>query len=90
MGDDPMKDDGVKKNWVKEYSIVPIPVNFRSLLSPICSLKNGRILFQNGMGRLACYDKERKRLTYIKKIDKGFQMVTHIRSLISVKRAGSY
>ncbi len=70
-----MKDDGVKKNWEKEYSIVPTRGNFGSLLSPLCFLKNGRILFQNGMGRMACYDKERKRLTYVKKIDKGFQIV---------------
>ena len=73
-----------------EYSIVPTPGNFGSLLSPLCFLKNGRIWFQNGMGRLACHDKERKRLTFVKKIDKGFQMVTHIRSLISVKGVGSY
>lgn len=86
------KDYGGKRKWVKEYAIVSTSPNIRGPFLPLCLMRNGRILFQTGWGKLVCYDIVRKRCTHhqIKRINSGFQLVAHVGSLISVMGAESY
>lgn len=49
------KDYGGKRKWVKEYTIVSTSPNIRGPFSPLRLLRNGRILFQTGSGKLVCY-----------------------------------